>query len=60
MFLIIIKEEMHQPDALIHLIIVAHSQLLDYTDLAFSYLSERVIIIEIVIIFIIKPVLLKL
>ena len=43
-----------------HLIIIAHSQLLGYIDLAFLYLFKRIMIIEIIIILIIKPVLLKL
>ena len=47
---------MHQPNILMHSITVPHSQLLNYIDLAFLYLSERVIIKKEVIIFIIKPV----
>ena len=58
--LTIIKEEMHQSDALIYLIIIAHFRLLDYIDLAFLYLFKRVMIIKILIIFIMKPVSLKL
>ena len=58
--LIIIKERMHQPNTLIHLITIAHSQLSDYINLAFLYLFERVMIIKSVIISIIKPILLKL
>ena len=42
---------MHQPDALIYLIIITHSRLLNYTDLAFPYLFERIIIIKIIITF---------
>ena len=51
---------MYQSNALIHLIIVLHFRLLGYIDLAFSYLSKRVIIKEEMIIFIIKPISLKL
>ena len=43
-----------------HLIIIIYFQLLGCINLAFSYLSERVIIIKAVITFIIKSVLLKL
>ena len=50
------KGGMHQPNALIHLIIIPHSRLPDYIDLAFPYLSERVIIREEIIISIIKPI----
>ena len=53
---IIMKGGMHQPDALIYSIIVAHSRLLGYIDLAFLCLFERVIIIKAVIMFIMKPV----
>ena len=60
MFLIIIKGEMHQSNILIYLIIVVYSQLLDYIDLAFSYLFEYVMIIKIIITPIMKPILLKL
>ena len=56
----IIKGEIHQPDTLIHSIIVAYSWLSGCIDLAFSYLFEHVITIEVVIIFIIKLILLKL
>ena len=56
MLLIIIKEEMHQPNALIYLIIIPYFQLSNYTDLAFSYLFKRVIIKKEMIILIIKPV----
>ena len=56
--LIIIKEEIHQLDALMHLI--AYFRLLNYTDLAFLYLFKRVIIIKAIITLIIKPVSLKL
>ena len=56
MFLIIIKGGMHQPDTLIHLIIIAHFQLLGYIDLAFSCLSKCVMIIETIITLIIKSV----
>ena len=56
----IIKEGMHQLNALMHLIIVAYFRLLNCINLAFLCLFKRVIIIEAVIIFIIKPVSLKL
>ena len=39
-----------------HSITAPHFQLLDYIDLAFSYLSKRVIIKKKMIIFIIKPI----
>ena len=51
---------MHQLNILMHLIIVAHSQLLGCIDLVFLCLSKRVIIIKVVITFIIKPILFKL
>ena len=54
--LIIIKGEIYQPNVLIHSIIVAHSRLLNYIDLAFLYLFKRIITIKAVIILIIKPV----
>ena len=54
MFLIIMKREMHQPNALMHLIIIAHFRLLNYIDLAFLCLFKRVITKKIIIIFIIK------
>ena len=56
----IMKKEMHQLDALIYLITVAHFRLSNYIDLAFLCLSKRVIIIKAVIMLIIKPVSLKL
>ena len=58
--LIIIKKEMHQPDILIYLIIIDHSQLPDYIILAFLYFSEYIMMRKVIIIFIIKPILLKL
>ena len=60
MLFTIIKGRMHQPDALMHSITVAHFRLLGYIDLAFPYLFERVIIIKAVIMPIMKPVSLKL
>ena len=58
--LIIMKGGMHQPNVLMHSITVSYSRLLGYIDLAFSCLSERVIIKEEMIISIMKPVLSKL
>ena len=58
--LIIIKGGMHQPDVLIYLIIIAYFQLSNYINLAFSYLSKRIMIIKAIIISIIKPISLKL
>ena len=56
----IIKEGIHQLNTLMHSIIITHFRLLDYINLGFSYLFERVIIIEAVITLIIKLILLKL
>ena len=56
----IMKGGMHQLDALMYSIIIIYFRLLGCIDLAFPCLSERVIIIETVIMPIIKPVLLKL
>ena len=50
------KEGMHQSNALIYLITIAHFRLLGCIDLAFPYLSERVIIIKAMIMPIIKSV----
>ena len=60
MSLIIMKGEIHQPDVLMHLIIIIHFRLLGYIDLAFLCLFKCVMTIKVIIISIIKPVSLKL
>ena len=60
MFLIIMKGGIHQSNILIYSIIINHSWLSDYIALTFLYFSEYIMIKKAVIIFIIKPILLKL
>ena len=60
MSLIITKRGMFYPVVLMYLIIVDHSWLLGCTDLSFLYLFEQEMMKEVMIIFIIKSVLLKL
>ena len=60
MSLIIMKGEIYQPDALIHSIIVDYFRPSDCIVLVFLYFSECVIIKKAMIIFIMKPILLKL
>ena len=60
MSLIIIKGGIFHPVALMYLIIINHSWLLGYIDLPFLCLFKQKMIKEVIIIFIMKPVLLKL